>query len=1073
MIRIQLSMDIEKLYDEFGNYIGPDRQSDEDEDSDDDSLQLPDVPLTSNDHHQHEDSANDPPPPQHEDVSSVLAGTGTDAVMSDAIVLAEDKQLYPSTDEVFGQDIEVLVEEEDTQTLSEPLIAPNIQPSSGLYETTESIPVARYDRLFLADAVAPFPELVRNLAIVGHLHHGKTSIVDMLFDATHEMPWNKENGYEDRDFPIRYMDTRVDEQTLKISLKTNAATLLMQKGDWKSAGGIDAGSGLHNGIGKSYAITILDTPGHTNFLDEVSSALLLVDGVIVVVDVAEGVMMGTRTILRKACEIGLSITLIISKIDRLCMELRLPPSDAYHKIQHIIDACNEVISPFIHNSNNTLKELSPAIGNVAFTCATERICFTLPQFAQAYIRTNGGDKKFPLSAKQLARRFWGNVYYDKSTRKFSQRNMVGVNNERTFVSFILKPYYKLHTAVVSSDVDDLTKFLSRNNLLQQGRRYENGTPLGNVKKSDLNVDLKAMLKSVSSNCFGMGDLSGLTSMIVEFIPSPADSGKRIVRTLSKLDWPLSDDISNEQLEWRDGMYDCDSDSLNIPFAGYVSKLLPDERGERFDCMLRILSGTLRTGDTVSVLASSYNSNMKLEDNEDVSLATVSAIFIPCARFKLRIKQAVAGQIVLVRGIDRTVNKSATIVSTKLTNKFNALSMRNVNEFIQPAIVKVSIEPIKPSDLPKMITGVRMCSNSYPGLITKVEETGEHIIIGSGELYMDCVLRDLRQGFGNLKVEVKVSDPVVPFMETVSEISALQCSAETPGNDDAMKCRLVMVAEPLEESILNALDGRELEQHDNSKLRELGWDALAAKSLWSFGPDTCIGPNALVNDILGTESRLAASTDLRDSIVQGFNWAVREGPLADEPVRGIKIRVLESQSPSTSPSSYSTIIPTSRRAVFSSILTAGPRMLEPMNEIEIICPSDENAVKIATTLVSRRRGSMIAQEDIAGTRLRRLIIHMPVLDSFGFEPDLRTLTHGAAFCTQMFNHWKVIPGDPLDRNVVLRPLEAAGRRELAREVMIKTRRRKGLGDDVNLTKYLDDPLFKELAADHEDLQHLIM
>ena len=72
-----------------------------------------------------------------------------------------------------------------------------------------------------------------------------------------------------------------------------------------------------------------------------------------------------------------------------------------------------------------------------------------------------------------------------------------------------------------------------------------------------------------------------------------------------------------------------------------------------------------------------------------------------------------------------------------------------------------------------------------------------------------------QGFGNLKVEVKVSDPVVPFKETISEISVLQCSAETPGNDDEMRTRLVMVAEPLEESVLNALDERELEQHDNN------------------------------------------------------------------------------------------------------------------------------------------------------------------------------------------------------------------------------------------------------------------
>jgi U5 small nuclear ribonucleoprotein component len=77
----------------------------------------------------------------------------------------------------------------------------------------------------------------------------------------------------------------------------------------------------------------------------------------------------------------------------------------------------------------------------------------------------------------------------------------------------------------------------------------------------------------------------------------------------------------------------------------------------------------------------------------------------------------------------------------------------------------------------MLDGLRKVNKSYPLLVTKVEESGEHIILGAGELYLDCVLHDLRKVFS--EIEIKVSDPVTKFCETVVETSALKCYAETP------------------------------------------------------------------------------------------------------------------------------------------------------------------------------------------------------------------------------------------------------------------------------------------------------
>lgn len=1024
-------MDVEELYDEFGNYVGPDRS-----DSDSDSLQLPEIPKgkgeENNSHKPDLSGAN----LQHGRAESDLVPSEAQAQgeSSKAIVLAEDKQYYPSAEEVFGPNTEVLVEEEDAQDIAEPIIAPVVEPSSGLHENEHTIPPAKYSRAYLTSAVLKAPGLIRNIALVGHLHHGKTSFADMLFDASHEMPWGK---LDDRDLPVRYMDTRRDEQALKISLKTTAATFLLQ-----------------NMRDKSFGFNVLDTPGHVNFMDEAVSGMLLADGVVVFVDVAEGVMMGTEALLQKAAEMQLDIVLVISKLDRLCMELRIPPSDGYHKIRHIVETANEIMAPY------GMKKLSPARGNVAFVSANERVCFTLTQFARTYITLNGGPDRFPLSENQLARRLWGDIYYDKDKRKFTDR-VVG-DGTRSFVEFVLEPFYKLHTAVVSHDIEDLTAFLERNNLLGSEGSLYTGKTQGSVNPKALDSDFKALLREVIGGSFGMGGVAGFVEMVASHIKSPSEAGSKNINVLSNVKEDEGGGGHGLSNAWQEAMSNCEP-SPSAPMTAYVAKMIPDEKGINFDCLVRVLSGQLRVGEKVRVLGDKYD---RVTNKEDQSVVTVGRIFLTCARFKISVSEVTAGQIALIEGVDRTVFKSATLVSEAHAACAYAYPLRSVTDFLSTASVKVAIEPIRPADLPKMVASLRQCMKSYPGLVTKVEESGEHNIVGSGELYMDCVLRDLREAYG--KIDIKVSDPVVPFAETVSETSALQCFAETPNG----RSKLVMIAEPLEEKILKSLEDGTIKRigHEPSVLRDHGWDALAARSLWTFGPDTQRGPNALLNDVLIQDTRRKAD-DVRDSIVQGFCWAMREGPLTDEPVRAVKVRLLDATiAENEFARSGAQIIPTSRRVVYSSILTANPRLVEPVFKSEIVCtPSMMSA---AYMLVGRRRGVVVDEKEVAGTPLMRMMVHMPVLDSFGFEADLRNLTHGSAMSLQMFDHWGLLPGDPLDRGVELRPLEPAGRRELARECMVKTRRRKGMGDEVLLTKYFDDPLLAEIAAENEELQRLL-
>ena len=94
----------------------------------------------------------------------------------------------------------------------------------------------------------------------------------------------------------------------------------------------------------------------------------------------------------------------------------------------------------------------------------------------------------------------------------------------------------------------------------------------------------------------------------------------------------------------------------------------------------------------------------------------------------------------------------------------------------------------------MLEGLRKVSKSYPLLVTRVEESGEHILIGTGELYMDCVLHDLRKMYSD--IEIKVSDPCVSFCETIIDTSGIKCYSDTPNK----KNRLTMIASPLDRGL---------------------------------------------------------------------------------------------------------------------------------------------------------------------------------------------------------------------------------------------------------------------------------
>lgn len=713
------------------------------------------------------------------------------------------------------------MQEEDAQPLTQPIIAPVEQKKFAVQEA--DLPNVFYSRNFMTDLMN-FPEQIRNVAFAGHLHHGKTAFLDMLVMQTHDLNERLEKRIgRKRDEQLRYTDVHFLERERGISIKAAPMSLVLQ-----------------GTRGKSHLMNILDTPGHVNFVDEVAASLRLVDGVVLIVDVVEGVQINTEQIIRHAVLEDLPLTLVINKVDRLIMELKLPPNDAYFKLKHVVEEVNTVIENTLPGQGER-RRLSPEKGNVTFACSSTGWCFTLPSFAKMYAETYS-----KVDASQFALRLWGDIFYNPKSRKFSRKGMEE-RSKRTFVHFVLEPIYKLYSHTISESPEDLQETLDTLGI--------------SLKPSQYKTDAKVLLKLVCDQFFGPAN--GFVDMIVQHVPSPVEgASKKLERYYTG---PMDTKVAA-------AMEKCDQDG---PLVVHVTKLFGSQDASKFHSFGRVMSGIARPGQQVRVLGEGYT----LDDEEDMTNATIADTWIAETRYNIPTSGVPAGNWVLLSGVDNSIVKTATLVPPRLEDDEDAYIFKPIKHFTE-SVFKVAVEPINPSELPKMLDGLRKINKSYPLITTKVEESGEHVVLGTGELYMDCVLHDLRKLYSEM--ELKVSDPVTRFCETVVETSAIMCYAMTPNK----KNKITMIAEPLDEGIAEDIESGRVSIKD--PIRKVGqffeenydWDKLASRSIWAFGPEE-MDPNVLQDDTLPSQIDKKLLGTVRDSIRQGFSWGTREGPLCEE------------------------------------------------------------------------------------------------------------------------------------------------------------------------------------------------
>merc|ERR1711874_375867 len=821
---------------------------------------------------------------------------------------------------------------------------------------------------------------IRNMSVIAHVDHGKSTLTDSLISKAGIIGAAQAGE-------TRYTDTRQDEQDRCITIKSTGVSLYYEMTKEQMPA-----ESTSNG----FLINLIDSPGHVDFSSEVTAALRVTDGALVVVDCVEGVCVQTETVLRQALGERIKPVLMVNKMDRALLELQLESEDAYQSFQRTIESVNVVISTYEDEALGDV-QVYPNRGTVAFGSGLHGWGFTLGRFADMYAA------KFGVAKDKLMKKLWGENYFDPSSKKWSKKgtNSSGKPLKRAFCQFVMDPINLLFKSIMNGEKAKYEKMIKSLNI--------------QLTSDEKDLEGKVLLKTVMRKFLPAAD--ALLEMLVLHLPSPVTAQKYRVATLYE---------GPEDDECAIAIRDCNPDG---PLMLYMSKMVPTSDKGRFYAFGRVFAGTVKTGQKVRIMGPNYVPGKK----DDLVIKSIQRTVLMMGRTTEAIEDCPCGNTIALVGIDAYLVKSGTITTSEVAHNFKIM------KFSVSPVVRVAVESKNPADLPKLVEGLKRLSKSDPMVQCIIEESGEHGIAGAGELHLEICLKDLEED--HAQIELKKSDPVVSYRETVSEESNQTCLSKSPNKHN----RLFMKAVPMPDGLADDIDKGEVAPRQDFKIRgryladTYDYDVGEARKIWCFGPDTN-GPNLLMDVTKGVQYL----NEIKDSVVAGFQWATKEGVMADENMRAVRFNIHDvTLHTDAIHRGGGQIIPTARRVLYVCTLTAGSALMEPVYLVEIQCP--ENAVGGIYGVLNRRRGHVFEEAQTPGTPMFVVKAYLPVNESFGFTADLRSQTGGQAFPQCVFDHWQIMPGDPLDAAANSKPYQ----------IIMDTKKRKGLKEAMpDLANYLD-------------------
>ncbi|TFK96526.1 translation elongation factor 2 [Pterulicium gracile] len=757
----------------------------------------------------------------------------------------------------------------------------------------------------------------RNVTILGHVDHGKTTLTDSLL-ASNNIISAKMAG------KLRFLDSREDEQERGITMQSSAISLKFQLGKADKR--------------KTYTVNVVDTPGHVDFSSEVSTASRLCDGALVLVDVVEGVCTQTITVLRQAWRDQLKPILIINKLDRLITELKLTPLEAYTHLARLIEQVNAVMGSFFAGQRmeddwrrrevqqaalETLKQdtsgdfaagasvedeeaddeaiyFSPDRGNVIFASAIDGWAFRVDTFAQLY------SAKLGMKEATLQRVLWGDFFLDSKTKKVTTRKSArGKQLKPLFVQFVLENIWAVYdSAYLNPNPDRISKIVSAINL--------------KILPRDLKTkDSRHLLLTILSQWLPI--TSAIVQSVIDIVPSPA------VVQATRIPRMLYPDIIDETSVKPKNKLERDMFSANTgpssSICAYVSKMfavserdLPrskqaqvqaqaatengqegtDAAGQSRNGQIilgfaRLYSGTLKCGIRLQCVLPKYNS--AVEPTHPVNRAhiveiSVDGLYTMMGKDLVEVDTVEAGSIFAISGLEGKVGRSATLCALSgegvqadaaERSSDDIINLGGVRQIAAP-IVRVALEPTKSADMPQLLRGLQLLGQSDPCVQVFQQSSGEHVILTAGELHLERCLRDLNERFA--QIEINASKPIVAFRETMVELpdGKVPASIEATASQDCVKIQVQ--AKPLPFSIADLLS-----QYSIALIQELARKRVSTGVVGAEGEAVLDSAEAQValEDVEETSDVVweklvqecqAAGGEIAESI--NYTWAVGRG-----------------------------------------------------------------------------------------------------------------------------------------------------------------------------------------------------
>merc|ERR1712209_30715 len=236
---------------------------------------------------------------------------------------------------------------------------------------------------------------IRNMSVIAHVDHGKSTLTDSLVAKAGIIAASKAGE-------CRATDTRKDEQERCITIKSTAISMYFEMLK-KDIAFIKQEKEEKPG----FLINLIDSPGHVDFSSEVTAALRVTDGALVVVDCVSGVCVQTETVLRQAIAERIRPVLFMNKMDRALLELQLGQEELFQTFQRIVENVNVIVATYA-DDDGPMGVVRVDVNNasVGFGSGLHGWAFTLKQFAEMYA------SKFGVDVDKMMKKLWGENFFN-------------------------------------------------------------------------------------------------------------------------------------------------------------------------------------------------------------------------------------------------------------------------------------------------------------------------------------------------------------------------------------------------------------------------------------------------------------------------------------------------------------------------------------------------------------------------------------------------------------------------------------------------------------------------------------